>query len=140
MRRSENRPPLPHGRGSLRRWTKNRDRKEAGLTLAVLTFLFLTASAMAQTRVVTLPTKSPLVTIRIVFIAGSALDPPDRPGTAYLTAMMLAHGGTQEFTYRQVVDAMFPMAASINVQVDKEMVTFSGATSPSSAVTRSSVL
>ena len=47
---------------------------------------------------------------------------------AYLTAMMLARGGTKDLTYKQIVDAMFPMAASVNAQVDKEMVTFSGAT------------
>ena len=82
---------------------------------------------MAQMRLVTLPGKSPLVTFRIVFAAGSAVDPPDKPGAAYLTAMMLARGGTKELTYRQLLDAMFPMAASVNAQVDKEMVTFSGA-------------
>jgi zinc protease len=83
---------------------------------------------MAQMRLVTLPGKSPLVTFRIVFTAGSAVDPPDKPGAAYLTAMMLARGGTRELSYRQLLDAMFPMAASVNAQVDKEMVTFSGAT------------
>jgi zinc protease len=88
--------------------------------------LLLSAAAMAQMRVVTLPGKSPLVTFRVVFMAGSTLDPEDKPGAAYLTAMMLARGGTRELTYQQVLDAMFPMAAGVNVQVDKEMVTFSG--------------
>ncbi len=91
--------------------------------------LFLVASAaLAQMRVITLPGKSPLVNFRVVFTSGSAYDPPDKPGAAYLTAMMLAHGGTRELTYQQVLDAFFPMAASLNAQVDKEMVTFSGAT------------
>ncbi|PWU03495.1 MAG: hypothetical protein C5B51_18940 [Terriglobia bacterium] len=88
--------------------------------------LLLATSAMAQMRVESLPGKSPLVTFRIVFTAGSAVDPPGQPGVAYLTAMMLAHGGTRDLTYRQVLDALFPMAASVNAQVDKEMVTFSG--------------
>jgi zinc protease len=91
--------------------------------------LLLTAvAAMAQMRVVSLPSKSPLVTLRIVFTAGSAADPPEQPGAAYLTAMMLARSGTKDMTYRQMVEAMFPMSASVNAQVDKEMVTFSGAT------------
>ncbi len=91
--------------------------------------LVLTAcAAMAQMRVVALPGKSPLVTFRMVFTAGSEVDPADKPGVAYLTANLLADGGTREMTYRQITEALFPMAASINVQVDNEMVTFSGAT------------
>src|SRR5579871_497319 len=94
----------------------------------LLPLLCLASTALAQMRVITLPGKSPLVTFRIVFTAGSADDPPDKPGATYLTAMMLAHGGTKDLTYRQVLDQLFPMAASVNVQVDKEMVTFSGST------------
>jgi zinc protease len=94
---------------------------------AAILSLVAAAVSLAQMRVVTLPGKSPMVTFRIVFTAGSASDPADKPGTAYLTAMMLAHGGTRELTYQQVVDAMFPMAAALDTQVDKEMVTFSGA-------------
>jgi len=86
------------------------------------------ASAIAQMRVMALPSKSQLVTFRIVFLAGSAADPPNEPGAAYLTAMMLARAGTKDLTYRQVVDALFPMAASVSAQIDKEMVTFSGVT------------
>ncbi|HUI76892.1 MAG TPA: pitrilysin family protein [Bryobacteraceae bacterium] len=96
--------------------------------MGALLFLLTALPALAQMRVISLPSRSPLVTLRIVFIAGSASDPQDKPGTAYLTAMMLGRAGTKDLTYRQVVDAMFPMASSVNVQVDKEMVTFSGAT------------
>lgn len=53
-----------------------------------------------------------MVDFRIVFEAGSAADPPQKPGVAWLTAMMLEAG--------------FPTADGLNVQVDKEMVTFSG--------------
>ena len=83
---------------------------------------------MAQMRVTQLPGKSPLITFRIVFTTGSAADPAEKPGLAYLTAHMLAEGGTRSLTYRQIVDATFPMAASIGVEVDKEMSTFHGAT------------
>ena len=54
--------------------------------------------------------------------------PADKPGLAYLTAQMLADGGTKDLTYKQVVDALFPMAAGVSAQVDKEMTTFAGAT------------
>jgi len=84
--------------------------------------------ALAQIRTVALPGKSPLVTFRIVFTTGSASDPLDKPGLAYLTARMLADGGTRDMTYKQIVDALFPMAGGVSAQVDKEMCTFSGAT------------
>jgi zinc protease len=96
---------------------------------ALVALLLAAGAGTAQMRVVAQPGKSPLVAFRIVFLAGSAADPVDKPGLAYLTAMLLGRGGTQDMTYRQVVDAMFPMAASLDVQVDKEMVTFSGETS-----------
>ena len=84
--------------------------------------------ASAQMRVIAQPGKSPLVTFRVVFTTGAMADPADKPGLAYLTAHLLAEGGTRTMTYRQVVDALFPMAAGVDVQVDKEMTTFSGAT------------
>jgi zinc protease len=94
----------------------------------LIPLLLVVSSAWAQMKVAALPGKSPLVTFRIVFTAGSVLDPEDKPGLAYLTAMMVANGGTKEMTYRQITDALYPMAASVNAQVDNEMVTFSGAT------------
>ena len=68
-------------------------------------------AAAGQMRVMALPTNSPLVAFRIVFTAGSAADPPSKPGLAYLTATMLSDGGTRTLTYRQIEDALFPMAA-----------------------------
>lgn len=90
--------------------------------------LLAASCALAQIRTVALPGKSPLVTFRIVFTTGSASDPLDKPGLAYLTARMLADGGTRDMTYKQIVDALFPMAGGVSAQVDKEMCTFSGAT------------
>src|SRR5215467_12697194 len=95
------------------------------LALAVLLSV---SAAVAQMRVMALPSHSPLVTFRIVFTTGSALDPADKPGLAYLTAQMVGDAGTREMTYKQIVDELFPMAAGVGVQVDKEMTTFSGAT------------
>ncbi|MBZ5673606.1 MAG: insulinase family protein [Acidobacteriia bacterium] len=90
--------------------------------------VLLAASGLAQMRTVTLPSKSPLVNIRIVFTTGAIVDPADKPGLSHLTAAMLAGGGTKDLTYKQVVDAMFPMAASLNNQSDQEMTVFSGTT------------
>ncbi|HXK03053.1 MAG TPA: pitrilysin family protein [Verrucomicrobiae bacterium] len=79
-------------------------------------------------KTIALPSRSPLVTFRILFTTGAALDPADKPGLAYLTAQMIGDAGTRDLTYKEVVDALFPMAAGVGVQVDKEMTTFSGAT------------
>ncbi len=85
-------------------------------------------SGLAQMRTVALPGNSPVVTLRLVFTTGAAQDPDDKPGLARLTAEMLTGGGTKDLTYKEVVDAFFPMAASVGSQVDQEMTTFSGAT------------
>jgi zinc protease len=79
-------------------------------------------------KVIESPGASPLVTFRFVFLTGAASDPAAKPGTAAMTAAMLADAGTAGMTYKQILDELFPMAASVSYQVDKEMVTFSGAT------------
>ena len=96
--------------------------------MAMLVTAICGAAAGAGPKVVELPGKSPLVTIRLVFLTGAARDPADRPGVAALTAAMLARGGTREMSYKQIVDALFPMAASVTEQTDKEMIVFSGTT------------
>lgn len=90
--------------------------------------LLAAAAGFAQMKTVTLPSKSPLVNFRIVFTTGAMMDPADKPGLAHLTAAMLAGGGTKDLTYKQLVDAMFPMAASLNSQSDQEMTVFGGTT------------
>jgi len=90
--------------------------------------VLLAANGLAQMRTVTLPSKSPVVNVRIVFTAGAVVDPADKPGLAHLTAAMLAGGGTKDLTYKQVVDLMFPMAAALGSQTDQEMTVFSGTT------------
>jgi len=97
------------------------------MRLAALAFL-VSSLAWPKTEVVALPGKSPLVNFRIVFRVGAASDPAGKHGAAALTAAMLSRGGTKSMTYKQVVDALFPMAASIQEQVDKEMTVFSGVT------------
>lgn len=82
----------------------------------------------ANSNSVLLPNRSPLVSFRILFMAGSAADPRGKEGLASLTAAMLAEGGTRTKTYAEITDAMYPMAASFRWQVDKEMTVFSGTT------------
>jgi zinc protease len=74
------------------------------------------------------PSRSPLVTFRILFMTGAASDPKGKEGVAALTAAMLAGGGSRAMTYEQIVAAMYPMATSFGVQADKEMTVFAGTT------------
>jgi zinc protease len=57
---------------------------------------------------------------------GSIDDPAGKEGLASLTARMLAEGGTRSLTYSQVLEALYPMAAQIGVQADKEVVVITG--------------
>jgi zinc protease len=97
-------------------------------TLLTALFLFTASSLPAEIRVVADRTDSPLVTFRLVFQTGAASDPAGKPGTSALTAAILAQGGTREMTYKQILDEMFPMAASVSHQVDKDMTVFSATT------------
>jgi zinc protease len=98
------------------------------MTRLALVLILSTAMASAEPRVVPLPGKSPLVTLRFVFTTGAASDPESKPGLAHLTAEMLGDAGTKDLTYKQIVDAMYPMATSVQVYSDKEMTTFVGET------------
>jgi zinc protease len=94
----------------------------------LLAFLSGSAAAPGKTDTVLLPGSSPLVTFRILFMTGSAFDPPGKEGLAAMTAAMLSQGGTRSMTYDQIVQAMYPMASSVNAQTDKEMTVFTGTT------------
>src|SRR5262249_31894670 len=57
---------------------------------------------------------SPLVAIRVVLQSGSQNDPPGKEGLAALTAAMVAEGGTKSLTYDQLLEAFYPMAATLD--------------------------
>jgi zinc protease len=70
--------------------------------------------------------KSPLITFRIVLRAGSINDPKGKEGLNSLVSLMIAQGGTKELRFQEVVAKLYPWAASVNVQPDKEITTFVG--------------
>ena len=75
---------------------------------------------------VTLPSESPLVSIRLLFNAGSIYDPPGKEGLSALTALMVSQGGTQKRSYSELLEALYPMAASIGSNADREVALFTG--------------
>jgi zinc protease len=74
-------------------------------------------------KLVALPDSSPLISFRAVFHAGAAHD--SHPGQAWMTAAMHASAGPRALAYPEVLDAFFPMAASVSGMADKEMTSFS---------------
>ena len=83
------------------------------------------AGEVVRTSLLPIPS-SPLVAFRIQFRCGSINDPPGKDGLNALTAMTIGQGGTKELTYREVTDRLYPMAATIGAQADREVTTFVG--------------
>src|SRR2546427_5418244 len=107
----------------------NYSRRRIKFGLLFLLWITTTLTAFpSKIPTVLLPGTSPLVTFRILFMTGSAFDPPGKEGLAALTASILAQGGTRSMSYDQIVQALYPMASSVNAQVDKEMTVFTGTT------------
>jgi zinc protease len=76
--------------------------------------------------VLKLDAEAPLVAFRVQFRTGAADDPPGKEGLSALSALLTSDGGTKELTYRQVLERLDPMAASLSAQPDREVTTFVG--------------
>lgn len=76
--------------------------------------------------VVALPSDSPMVEVSLVFEAGAAYDPPGKAGLAWLTAAMLAEGGSARRSATELEQAFYPLASGLWAQVDKHMLRLSG--------------
>ncbi len=72
--------------------------------------------------------KSPLprLEVKLMFAAGSAHDPVGKEGLAALTARMISDGGSQDQRIDEIKRALFPVAASFDSGVDREMTIFTG--------------
>jgi zinc protease len=78
-------------------------------------------------KTVLLPSRAtPFVSFRFLFEVGSIDDPPGRHGLAGLTGALLAEGGTKRLSYEQLLEALYPMAAGVGVQVDREVTVVHG--------------
>ncbi|MEJ2501849.1 MAG: insulinase family protein, partial [Gemmatimonadota bacterium] len=78
-------------------------------------------------RLVTLEeAESPFIAFNIWVKAGSQNDPEGKEGLAALTAALLSDGGTTDRSYREILEALYPMSAGYGYGVDKEMTTFTG--------------
>lgn len=75
--------------------------------------------------VTTLSEKSPIVDVRVVFEAGSADDPAGREGVTALAARLMGEA-TIDHDASALATVLFPMAAELEVQVDKDTTVFAG--------------
>jgi len=97
------------------------------LTLLMTGMITMNIQAQADIATTLIPSPdSPLISFRVLIHSGSIYDPPGKEGLNALTASLIGHGGTEELTYQQVVTALYPMAAQIGVQADKEVTVFIG--------------
>jgi zinc protease len=69
---------------------------------------------------------NPLVAFKFLVDVGAAHDPAGKEGLCQLTFSMLAAGGSKDLEYKEIQKKFFPMAAGLNVFVEKEMTTFNG--------------
>jgi len=69
---------------------------------------------------------SPLVDVAFLVHAGAGFDPDGKKGLATLTAAMLTDGGSESRSIEEINEAMYPIAAGFDAQVDKEMTRLSG--------------
>jgi zinc protease len=83
----------------------------------------LKVPAPLQTVVQPIPNR-PVVSFRLVFRAGSIDDPKGKEGLTDFTATLLAQGGTRSLSSSQLLDALFPIAAELSAQTDKELTAF----------------
>lgn len=85
--------------------------------------------AMKNDRAVLLPVKNdPTVSFRLWIKTGSQDDPAGKEGLAAITASMLTEASTQSHSYEQILDQLFPLAATYNASVSVEQTVIYGRT------------
>jgi zinc protease len=93
-------------------------------TLIATLALALAIPAFAQELVeLRLPNSSKVV-VKLMFRNGSICDPKGKEGLTFLTANLVAQGGTAEMSFAEIQDAIYPMAPAYYVTVDKEVTVF----------------
>jgi zinc protease len=89
--------------------------------------LLLSCDSSKGIKTVQLPVSSdPTISFRIWFKVGSQNDPAGKEGLAALTASLLTNGSTQQNSYDQILEKLYPMAAGYDASVDKEMTVITG--------------
>lgn len=85
--------------------------------------------AVSDDHLVLLPVKNdPTISFRIWFKVGSQNDPPGKEGLADIVASMLTEASTQKNSYEQILEKLYPLAASYASTMNVEMTVIYGRT------------
>lgn len=103
-------------------------------TQIIIALIIMMAPAMSPAKnspskehLVLLPVKNdPTLSFRIWFKVGAQSDPAGKEGLASITAAMLTDASTQKNSYEQVLDKLFPLAATYGANSSMEMTVISG--------------
>jgi len=88
--------------------------------------LFLLA-VVAPSPIATLalpPNNHATITVSLQFNSGAVDDPQGQAGITDVAAALMAGGGTQALSAEQLLAALFPLATGIDLEVDRELTTF----------------
>jgi len=91
---------------------------------AIILSILLTGIIMAQEVVELKQENSPKIIVKLMFTNGSISDPVGKEGLTYTTTQLITQGGTGDLSYSDIQDVIYPMAASYNTSVDKEVSIF----------------
>ncbi|MCK5572590.1 MAG: insulinase family protein, partial [Bacteroidetes bacterium] len=102
-----------------------------GLLLCLLMLVnpsrLLGEDIVPEENIVQLPVQAdPTISLRIWFKVGSQNDPEGKLGLANITASMLSEAATQNNTYEQILDKLFPLAAGYGGSCTVEMTVLYG--------------
>jgi len=99
-----------------------------GAVIAAAISLMTPGEASVKTdNTVLLPVKNdPTICFRIWFKTGSQDDPAGKEGLAAITASMLTAASTTRHSYEQILDLLYPLAASYDATVSTEMTVIFG--------------
>jgi zinc protease len=106
--------------------TLSREPLPEGIEAAPALDALAPAATLADVPIVTVPSKLPFLTVKLLLEAGSARDPKGKEGLAAIAAEMLVGAGSRSRRIDEIREALHPLAASFEAQVDKEMATLTG--------------
>jgi zinc protease len=94
------------------------------LLLILISIFAITLSGYSQEVIELKQPSSNKVVIKLMFRNGSICDPVGKEGLTRLTASLITSGGSSQYTYSQIQDLLYPMAAGYYASVDKEVTIF----------------
>lgn len=92
---------------------------------ALLVSLVFSAAAAPPVATLALPASThATITVSLQFNSGGVDDPEGQAGVTDVAAALMVGGGTQALSAEQMLSAFFPMATGVDLEVDRELTTF----------------